>query len=63
MFEEYIGKLVKVVYQDGDRIEVQKGDLISVENGFIKLQTEFRVYIIAVSQIIKVEVPNDETQS
>ena len=59
MFEEFIDRLVKVVYQDGDTVQVQRGKLVSVENGFIKVVSLKTGYIISLQHIIKMEAENE----
>lgn len=60
MFDECVGKTVKVVYDDGDRIgEVLRGELVSVDSAFIKVRTHTNFKFIAIPKISKLEVNND----
>lgn len=59
MFEKHIGKVVKVVYRDGEDIGVQKGVLVSENANFLTIRSHVTEYFIAIPEIIKVEVAND----
>jgi len=46
MFEEFKGKKVKVPYRDGDQMKIAKGELVSVDENFIKVSGRLGTIII-----------------
>lgn len=51
---------MKVVYQDGEDVSVQKGDLVSANQDFIVVVSLKTEYVIALKAIIKLEVENEQ---
>ena len=39
MFDDLVGKHIKVVFKEGDLISVEYGELIEYSDGFIRLDT------------------------
>lgn len=53
--EHFIGKQVKVVFKDGDKLRVKHGVLISVSDGFATLETMHGTCAIKIAEIIKIQ--------
>ena len=53
LFESLINKNAKCVYHDGPEVRVQRGKLVSVEEGFITLSTLSGTVCIKIVEIIK----------
>ena len=54
-FERFVGKEVKIVFNDGGQIKAKYGVLISAEGGFATLDTAFGTCAIKISEIIKIQ--------
>ncbi|KXB00980.1 hypothetical protein AKJ41_03220 [candidate division MSBL1 archaeon SCGC-AAA259O05] len=53
--EPFFDTLVKIVYRDGDRVEVKHGYLIEVFPEFISIETKKNDYLLHKDQIIKIQ--------
>ena len=60
-FEEFLGKLVKVVYQDGDHVGVTRGDLVRETENFVEIRTLENLVLIRKSAILKLTLPREES--
>lgn len=45
-FDGFIGKEVKAPYRDGSQFKIARGKLISIVNGFVKIQGRLGTIII-----------------
>lgn len=54
------GKFVKILYKDGDRYSTTKGDILSMTDNFVELQTLKRRLLLNVKSIIKIEIIEGE---
>jgi ribosome maturation factor RimP len=57
---QFVGRLVRVVFKDGERVEAKKGDLVDADGEFITLRTLKHTYVIRVSEILKLSDAEDE---
>jgi len=55
MFLELVGKLVRVVYLDIDHHQFIKGQVLDVNDHFVKIQTHCNIHILRLDQIVKVK--------
>ena len=53
--EKLKGRLIKVIHNDGDNIQVVKGRLISVSDDCLCLETRCKVLIIAIPCVQKIK--------
>lgn len=53
--ERFKGQLVKCVYHDGDHVTVVRGRLVSVSNDFAEIHTHDNVFLIRLSEIVKLQ--------
>ncbi len=58
--EEYLNDLLKVAYQDGDRLTTMKGNLIKYEKPFLHLRTLSRIVLINENQIVSIKVLGED---
>ncbi len=56
VFNEFLGKFVKVVYSDGSQTAIMKGTITNSDDGFLFVQGDFCQKIISKKNIQKVEV-------
>ncbi|MFH1849931.1 MAG: hypothetical protein ABH879_07165 [archaeon] len=56
VFEEFLGKKVKVPYKDGTQFRIARGILQSVEGGFVKITGPLGTIIINEKNIEKMSV-------
>ncbi len=55
VFSELVGKSVKVSYLDEGRVSTIHGTLLAAENGFLTIDGERGVEVVAQDDLIKVE--------
>ena len=55
VFSELVGKSVRASYRDEGRIRTCHGTLLAAENGFLTIDGEKGVQVIATDDLIKVE--------
>lgn len=53
-FESLLDHDVKVVFHDGNNIRVQRGKLVSTEDGFATLSTQNGIVAIRIFEIVKI---------
>jgi hypothetical protein len=53
MFEEFLGKEVKVPYKDGTQFKIARGTLKELSNGFVKITGRLGTIIINEKNIEK----------
>jgi hypothetical protein len=53
VFEEFIGKEVKVPYRDGSQFKIARGRLDLISNGFVKITGQLGTIIINEKNIEK----------
>lgn len=54
-FEDLVGVLVNITYQDGVEYASKKGHIVSVDDEFITFQTRHNSYLIRRSAIISIK--------
>lgn len=54
-FKLLINRAVKVVFNDGDKIHVKHGILVSAEDGFATLETSHGICAIRITEIKKIQ--------
>lgn len=57
--EEYLGKLVKVAYNDDSSVSIKLGILKKYDDKFLYLEIKGEVIFIPISRIVRVEVKDD----
>ena len=62
IFEDFLGKFVKVPYIDGKNIKIARGMLDAVGNGFVKIKGDLGVIIINMSNIQKITFMDNMSQ-
>ena len=60
MFEELIGSKITVIYTENEVLLTSQGMLISVDTGFLHLQTHDNHVYISIPTIVKVKQKVDE---
>ena len=60
LFEEFIGKEVKVPYKDGTQFKVARGVLKNIDNGFVKIVGNLGTIIINERNIEKMALTKRE---
>jgi hypothetical protein len=53
VFDEFLGKEVKAPYKDGTQFKIARGVLMSIENGFVKINGKLGTIIINEKNIEK----------
>lgn len=57
MFEDLVGKKVKLVFRDGDNTKAVPGILVNTEDGFLRIDSENgNVIVIGIDSIVSVKV-------
>ena len=56
MFEQFLNKFVKIVYDDFGNPKLARGVLIKYDNNFIFLKGDYNEQVIAISKIQKVSL-------
>jgi hypothetical protein len=59
LFQPFVGKLVRCVFQDGEVIQCKKAKLVKVEKGFLVLETLKHKILIHSSQVLKLSDVNE----
>jgi len=54
-FDDFIGSLVNITFQDGPGLASKKGRIISVDDDFLTFQTRYNSYLIRCSAIVSVK--------
>jgi len=53
VFEDFMGKPVKAAYRDGNQFKIARGNLISIQNGFLKIRGNLGTIVINENNIDK----------
>jgi hypothetical protein len=53
--ESLVGKLVKIIYDDGGEVRIRKGRITSVGDDFLKFQTRSNSYVIGKRAITSIK--------
>jgi hypothetical protein len=55
---DYVGKEIKVVYNDGSQVTIRKGVMKGVDNGFLFLKQEapYPELAIALASVVRIEM-------
>lgn len=53
--EEFEDSFVKLVFRDGDTVVAKRGNLISVGEDFVELQTKENDILVSCSDIVKIQ--------
>ena len=53
IFQEFVGKAVKVPYRDGSQFKIARGHLVEIKEGFVKIEGRLGTIIINEKQIEK----------
>jgi hypothetical protein len=56
VFDEFVGKEVKAPYRDGTQFKIARGVLMSIENGFVKINGKLGTIIINEKNIEKMSL-------
>jgi len=56
VFEDFLGKEVKAPYRDGTQFKIARGQLESVDNGFVKIKGRLGIIIINEKNIEKMSL-------
>lgn len=59
-FEDFIGLLTNITFQDGAELASKKGRVISVDDEFLTFQTRHNSYLIRQSAIISIKTFGNE---
>jgi len=52
-FSAFVGRLVRVVFRDGQEIQTKKGRLVAADAEFIEVETYHHRYVVRVSEVLK----------
>lgn len=56
MEQELKNKLVKLIFEDGNKSQVREGKVIAVSNSFIKLSSKNREELIPLRRILRIQL-------
>ena len=59
VFEEFVGKTVKAPYRDGTQFKIERGTLVSIVGGFVKIRGSLGTIIINEKNIEKMSRVSD----
>lgn len=54
ILDEYLGRVVKVMYDDGGQVKFARGVLSDLEGGFLKVVGDLGTIVISISCVRKV---------
>ena len=63
LFEEFLGKEVKVPYTDGSQFKIARGRLQGINNGFVKIVGRLGTVVINEKNIEKMSVIKNSQNS
>jgi len=63
VLERLKGKFIKCVYNDGDHVTVAKGKLVSIFDDFIEIHSYDNLFLIRISEIVKVQSALNQNES
>lgn len=53
------GRLVKVLFRDGEKIRSIRGELKPTSSNFLRVQTLTQEFLLNISDVIKIQIPNE----
>ncbi len=56
LFDEFVGKDIKVPYKDGSQFKIARGTLTEISNGFVKISGKLGTIIINERNIEKMSL-------
>ena len=63
VIEQFDGRLVKVLFRDGNQIRSIRGELKPFESDFLRVRTLTQDFLINKTDIIKIQIPNADGDS